>query len=174
MQEVGNLDRKSMVYYQKYLNALIQKARPFVYMRQAVTRSSYLETGKNCPVQFVPADGSIKIKLEDGSEKSFHVSTFEKIQWGTVQAQSGDLKYINITIKGDRSPLILHSSTEAMEFWYDALRMLCNQSIETVSSMAKIEVFKKATQFAGQQRPTTVEIPPPPDNYDFVEKFPDD
>lgn len=170
----ADVDRKAMVYYQKYLNALIQKSRPFVYLRQAVTRSSYLETGKSCPVQFVPAEGAIRVKLDDGSEKSFLVSTFEKIQWGTVQAQSGDLKYINITIKGDRSPLILHSSTEIMEFWYDALRMLCNQSIETPSSLAKIEVFRKATRFAAQQRPTTVEIPPPPENYNFVAKFPED
>ena len=50
----ADVDRKAMVYYQKYLNALIQKSRPFVYLRQAVTRSSYLETGKSCPVQFVP------------------------------------------------------------------------------------------------------------------------
>jgi hypothetical protein len=168
-------NEKAMPYFQKYLAALVQRARPFVFLRQAVSKISHLESGKQYPCSYTPQDKSLHVKVDD-ADKAFPLENFEKIQWQEVSGASGKLKYIQITLKGDRNPLILHGPTEIMELWYDALFSLKSETGLTysASSKAKIEVFGKAVHFAAIRRKNVIEIPPPPTDYNFVAQFPPD
>jgi hypothetical protein len=168
-------NEKAMPYFQKYLAALIQRSRPFVFLRQAVSKVSQIEAGKQCPCNYTPQDKSLHVKVED-ADKAFPIDNFEKIQWQEVSGASGKLKFIQVTIKGDRTPLILHGPTEIMELWYDALSSLKTDAnlTYTPSSKAKIEVFGKAVHFAAIRRKNVIDIPPPPADYNFVAEFPPD
>ena len=139
-----------------------------------MAKASQLEINKNYSLQYFPAEDAIKVKAEDGSEKGFKVSEISNLEWGSVEAQNGKLKYIVISIKSERSPIILHSSTEAMELWFDALRMMTNPSASedmTQSSITRMKSFEKAAIFGSKTRSNVVEIPPPPSDYNFVEEF---
>jgi hypothetical protein len=190
-------DAKVKACFEQYLKALIQKPRLFAFLRQTVGRCSQIENARQNPVNFNLSDGCLHVKPEEGSargarfsmivsaadraspetgrekEKTFPVASFEKIEWGTVSGQSGNMKYIMITVRDDRTPIILHGPTEIMELWYDGLRLVQGQAlVETAASNAKLEIFKKAVGFAALTRPTVVEDPPLPENYDFTSEFP--
>ena len=108
----------------------------------------------------------------DDDEKLCPLDTVESMEWKGIQAASGDLNYIQIALKGDRTPLILHTSGENMELWYDALKRICfGTEPERISSKTKKEMFKKAAEIAAFTRKTVVEIPPPPEDYNFVADF---
>jgi hypothetical protein len=190
-------DAKVKACFEQYLKALIQKPRLFVFLRQAVGRCSQIENARHFPCSYSAADSALHVKPEEGSSrttrfsvivstadranadftrdrtKTFLLSSFEKIEWGSVSGQSGSLKYINITVKDDRNPIVLHGPTEIMELWYDGLRLIHSQApVETAASNAKIEVFTKAVGFAAMTRPTIMDDPPLPEDYKFVGEFP--
>ena len=161
------------IYLQKYQDALLQKSRLFVVLRQAVKGSSVLENGKQVQVQYVPGErkGSLKIGTDD-DEKLCPLDIVEAMEWKGISAASGDLNYIQMSLKGDRTPLILHTSGENMELWYDALNRICfGTEPERASSKTKREMFKKAAEIASITRKTVVEIPPPPEDFNFVADF---
>jgi hypothetical protein len=83
------------------------------------------------------------------------------------------MKFISIAVRDDRTPIVLHGPTEIMELWYDGLRLVHGQAqVETAASNAKLEIFKKAVGFAALTRPTVVEDPPLPEDYNFTADFP--
>jgi hypothetical protein len=173
--------------FEQYLKALIQKPRLFAYLRQSVGRCSQLENARQNPCHFSPADGCLHVKAEeaparrqtaipgdrpaaDGArdrEKTFPVASFEKIEWGTVSGQSGSMKYISITVRDDRTPIVLHGPTEIMELWYDGLRLVQGQAVETAAANAKLEIFRRAAEFAALTRPAVVEEPELPPDYEY-------
>jgi hypothetical protein len=190
-------DTKVKACFEQYLKALIQKPRLFAFLRQTVGRCSQIENARQYPCNFNLADNSLHVKPEEATarttrfsmivssgekpsadgtrekEKIFPASSFERIEWGNVSGQSGTMKFINITVKDDRAPLILHGPTEILELWFDGLRLVQGQAqVETAASNAKLEIFKKAVGFAAMTRPTIVEDPPLPADYNFVAEFP--
>ncbi|KAH0792212.1 hypothetical protein GPJ56_003738 [Histomonas meleagridis] len=159
-------------YFQKYLNAFIQEPRELVVLRQSVSKSSSL-TIKPTQIQYFPQDQTVRIKQE-GGDRSYQINTFDKIEWGEVPGPSGNMKFINISIKGDRNPLILHGPSESMEFWYDALQVLHNKNAQpsTPSSLSRMEIFTKATEISKIPPSSNYTIPPPPPNLKFTCEFP--
>lgn len=158
------------IYLQKYQDALLQRSRLFVVLRQVVRGSSVLENGKQVPVQYVP--GEKKGSLKFGADDICPLDIVESMEWKGISAASGDLNYIQMSLKGDRTPLILHTSGENMELWYDALNRICfGCEPERPSSKAKRDMFKKAAEIAAVTRKTVVEIPPPPEDFNFVADF---
>jgi hypothetical protein len=187
-------DERAMACLRHYLDALIQKQRQFAFLRQVVTKASQLEQAKQLYCVYSPQDKSIHVKGEEAGakdraatapeaprekDKSFALAGIEKIQMIEVTGASGKAKFINITLKADRTPVILHAPTEIMELWYDALRLALADvagggkvQVETQASSQKVEVFRKAAAWANNKRPAVVEIPPPPQDFDFVAEFP--
>lgn len=189
-------DTKVKACFEQYLKALIQKPRLFAFLRQTVGRCSQLENARQYSCNFSVADSSLHVKPEEPSarttrfsmivsatdrpnpegrerEKVFPAASFEKIEWGSVSRQSGTMKFITLTIKDDRTPIILHGPTEILELWYDGLRLVQGLTqVETAASNAKLEIFKKAVGFAAMTRPTIVEDPPLPADYNFVTEIP--
>ncbi|OHT17405.1 hypothetical protein TRFO_12359 [Tritrichomonas foetus] len=163
-----------MVYVYRYLQTLLLERKDFVVLRQSVSRASQLATVK--PIKCWCNDRGV-LKIGGPISKSFPASSFESIQWGSIEsASTGNVKFIVISLKNDRNPIVLHGPTEIMELWYDALKVVYLNApfIETNSAKNKNEMFTKATTFANVQRQMTVEIPPPPDNYDFVCSLPNE
>jgi hypothetical protein len=190
-------DAKVKLCFEQYLKALIQKPRVFAFVRQNVGRCSQIESARQNPCHYSPADGCLHVKPEEGSmrttrfsmivsaaeranhevgrerEKTFPVASFEKIEWGSVSGQSSSMRFISITMKDDRAPIVLHGPTEIMELWYDGLRLVQGQAqVETAASNAKLEIFHKAVGFAALTRPLIVEDPPLPPDYNFTATFP--
>ncbi|KAH0795954.1 hypothetical protein GPJ56_000022 [Histomonas meleagridis] len=159
-----------MVYYKHYLKSVIQIPREFIVLRQVVAKSSIFSTVKPSPCSYSATEEAIKIKQETG-DKTYPINSIEKIEWGVAGGHSGSLGYINITIKGDRTPLILHGPSESMDLLFDAIKVLLNEDPTTATSQARIELFKKALQMTEVGLKEYVEIPPPPSNFNFVCSF---
>jgi hypothetical protein len=190
-------DSKVKACFEEYLKAVISKPRLFAFLRQTVGRSSQIENARQYPCHYSPADASLHVKSEEGAtrvarfsvvagnidrssqdfgrerDKAYPVSSFEKIEWGSITGQTGTIKYINIVLRDDRTPIILHAPTEVLELWYDGLRLLQGHAqVETPASNARLDVFKKAVGFAALGRSTVAEDPPLPPDYNFVAEFP--
>ena len=161
-----NFSDDPMHYFRKYLNSQVQQPRDFIVLRQAPKPTAFTST-KYSSCSYIPSESVLKINNESG-EKIIQVNMLEKIEWGTIEAPSGKMKYINITIKGDRSPLIIHGPTETMDLFFDALRLISNDQPITGTAGTKITYFKKAIEISKINLNQDVEIPPPPTNFDFV------
>ena len=162
--------KRPMEYLKKYLESIIQVPRDFVFLHQQISKISQLEETKPSTVQFKLDDFSLHIKTDSG-EKVFPFSSFEKFEIKTFSGTNGDLKYISINIRGDKYPIILHGPIEVTELWYDGFNSLIKQEIATPSSLSKSEMFTKAVDYGNVQVRGDVEIPPLPDNYNFVSQF---
>ena len=157
-------------YFTKYLRAYIQETRELVVLRQSVSKASAFNTVKPSQVCYTESD-AIKIKME-GTDKTFPLSSIEKVELDEVSGPFGPVNFISITIKGDRNPLILHGPPESMELWCDALSILKGIKCELKpTSQTKMDVFIKAIEFLKEEQSNDFIIPPPPKNLNFSSSF---
>ena len=146
MEQILEPTADKMVYFEKFLSSFIQNDSRLVFLRTAVTKQ------ETQPIQ-IP------------------VNNLEKIDWLELSSGKKTVKVIQITLKDDKTPIILgagHSNQEVLDFWYDGLRLLLQQQPSTESSIKKIAVFERAVRYA--QIAFNVEepvIPPPPQSLDY-------
>lgn len=155
-----------MQYFRKYLNAQVQQPREFVVMRQAPKAASFTSS-KLSSCSYIQSESALKISQESG-EKVIPANTIEKVEWGFVEGKSEKTKYINIVLKGDRSPLVIHGASESMDLLFEALRLISNDQPITATAGAKLSVIKKAIEIAKMDLNQNIDIPPPPANFNFV------
>ena len=164
---------------QAYLFAIIQKDYNFAFLRQPVTRINQLTSAKPISCRYSPLNNCLLVRQEGSSLKSYHLDNFDQIQWGHIESNI-KIKYICITLKNDKNPIILYGPKEIMELWYDGLQLTltnqntdipCIQGVITDSSLDKIDIYTKALSYANINRNTIIKIPPPPPNYNFNSRF---
>lgn len=164
---------------QAYLIAFIQEDNEFFFSRQSITRINQITSAKPVACRFSPLNNCLLVRQEANSLKSYSLNNFDQIQWGQLDSNS-KVKYINISLKNDKNPIVLHGSTEIMELWFDGLKLILNsKNIEnpgilgeiTNSSLDKIDIFTKALSHANINRNSIFEIPPPPPNFHFDSNF---
>ena len=157
-------------YFERYINSYISHPRDFVFLRQIVNKASSVESQKPVPCRFDQKDMSIKIKGDQGiPEKVFPVSSIDSIQWGSFDGPTGQTKLLIFVIKGDK-PVVLLGPQEAMDLWYDGIRMISKNKPETETSTQKMQTFEHALNYAQISIPEVVNIPPSPTNFQFVHK----
>lgn len=165
-------EESAIELFKKYAESIVSRSADFVFLRAPITKAQVIETNRPVPCSIDVKNKVLKVKLEPNvGDKDFPISLIEKIAWGNADGPTGGIKFIQLTIKGDK-PIILHGQLDAMELWYDQLRIMFNHQPETETSKAKIDVFTRAIQYANKPFPEQViNIPPPPENYNFVTKL---
>lgn len=161
-----------MVYFEKFLESFIRNDSRLVFLRTPVTKLSQIESASASYVIYVPPKRMLQIQTKQESQPiQIPVDNFDKIEWLELTSGKKAAKVIQITLKDDRTPVILgagHSTQEVLDFWYDGLRMLLGQQPSTESSNKKIAVFERAVNYArialDVEEPT---IPPPPQSLDY-------
>lgn len=154
----------AVFYFTKFITAYVAQKRNFTVLRSSVTKSSQLDSQPQSTVRYSISEQSVKVKNEQG-KKVYPISNYDEIEWGETKGDGK--KYIQISIKGERNPLIIHGKTEEMEFLYDGLKLFSHQSVETQSSKDKLEMFRKAVDISKIPDLTNIEIPPPPGSLNF-------
>ena len=158
--------------FKKYAESVVSQSTDFIFLRSPITKAQTIESTR--PVPCCIKDKTIKIKAEPNApDKEFSLDSVEQISWGNFDGPTGALKFIQLTIKGDK-PIVLHGQVDIMELWFDHMCMKLNKQPEpeTETSKSKIEIFKSAIKYANKPFPEhVVEIPPPPKDYNFVTKL---
>ena len=164
-----NLEKNTTLYFLNYLKSIIQVPCNFNYLKQQLFSSGKpvnLDTMK--PVQIVYNDKEHCIQLKcDNNVTVINLDKINKIEWGETNFESFISKYIIITFKNDKNPLIIHGNQENMDLWFDSLQLIIDNSFEVPSnstSKAKFELFKKAVEISSEKFNTEITIPDPPDN----------
>lgn len=164
---------------QAYLLALIQEDHDFVFLRQSISRVNQITSAKPVTCRISPLNNCLLVRQDINSIKSYPLSNFDQIQWGLIDSNTR-IRYINISLKNDKNPIVLYGPAEIMELWFDGLKLALNSNnIEnpsilgeiTNASLDKIDMFTKALSHANINRNSTIEIPPPPPNFHFNSKF---
>jgi len=174
MNENSPIETDPNVYIRHYLVALLQHPKEFIALKQlSGIRSSSLATASPSIVSYSIKDKALIVRKENDT-KTYLISSIEKVQWGTVEDESGLLKYININFKNDRVPLVIHGPIESMELWYDGICVLSsNAPPETGSTKAKLEMFTKAIEIASYPTRNVFTVPDPPHDLNFHVKIPE-
>ena len=162
-------ENSALELFKKYLDSVVSRDTDFIFLRVPITKAQVIENNRPVPCKIDLKNKSIVIGTE--TTKDFPLNTIEQIAWGSADGPTGALKYIQISIKGDK-PVILHGQIDMMELWFDELNVIFKKQPETQTSKNKIEVFKTAIKYANKPFPEQVlEIPPPPKDYNFVTKL---
>jgi len=152
-----------MVYLQKFIGSYVRVTMNLGFCRSSVTRPAQLEALKQVPVIL---DGSPQaIHIDADPKVAIPISAIESVTMPTVSAGSMGYPYISIAVQGERSPYILFTpSVEALDLWYDGIRLNRDLRPERPSSLKKGAVITKAVEQAikGRAKDAAVVIPPPP------------
>lgn len=172
MEQILEPTADKMVYFEKFLSSFIQNDSRLVFLRTAVTKLSQIESASASYVIYVPSKRMLQVQTKQETQPiQIPVNNLEKIDWLELSSGKKTVKVIQITLKDDKTPIILgagHSNQEVLDFWYDGLRLLLQQQPSTESSIKKIAVFERAVRYA--QIAFNVEepvIPPPPQSLDY-------
>jgi hypothetical protein len=156
-----NFPLDPLSYWRKYLSSFIQEPVSLVCVRSPVTKPFHLEGQRPVPCRVNLTDSTIIID----SGRIVVPLMCESITKREMPTGGHPLRYITVTVRNDRNPVIFYSpSVETLELWHDGLGLVMNQQPETQSSLALIDVFTKALDGAKLVRdlPSEIEIPPPP------------
>ncbi|EAX90528.1 hypothetical protein TVAG_395740 [Trichomonas vaginalis G3] len=158
--------------FKKYVQSYITKQCDFIVLRNKFSKASALDGLTPNQIHFDDKQKAIVIAPDNKNEAQvLKVATFESLKMDSAKDEGGQIKYINITIKGDK-PLILQGQKDSMELWYDGIRSHKNLEPETETSKQKIEIFAKAKKYAEKPFPDSMpNIPAPPANLNFSTKL---
>lgn len=160
------------VLFTKYVQSYISKQSEFVVLRNTISKASAF-VGVNTTTAYYDQKLNAIIIGNDGKTENLplKISSFDSLSWGNVSGDSGNIKYIQITMKNDK-PVIMLGQIETMELWFDGIRSYQNLPPETDTSKQKISIFSKARTYADKPFPNKMpNIPPPPTNLNFCTKL---
>ena len=156
------------IYQEHYTKSFTQ----FCVLRVPVTKASQLDT-KLSAVRILKQGAIYGLMISDSEMvpiKDERGSSIQDIKWGTIQCERGERRYINITLKTQKQPLIMYGKNTDMEMWYDALRRITDpvKGIpETPTSQNYIKKLEHGLELAEEKDYTPPKVPPSPTNTDF-------
>jgi hypothetical protein len=150
-----------MAYWRKYVSRFIQGPVSLVCARAAPAKLSDLEAPHPVPCRVNLADATLAID----SGRTVVPLAIESVARCHIRTGAGRLEYVMLCVRGDPRPVVFYTANaDALELWFDGLRLVADQRPETRASLALIDALAKAIDEAklATLAPREIEIPPLP------------
>ena len=155
-------------YFELYIQSYLQIPTLFNIVKNNVTQLMQFEGVRPYFVQINPTEKLLRITGMTEYPIFQDNTLVTQIKMTPLQSEQGETKCVTIQIRGEKTPINLYGPVEAMELWYDGLRILLNRGTpETPSSTQKMKSFEKCIAFCQSDDFGKVEIPPPPEDLSY-------